>query len=350
MIFKILLILLILILQNRVHSKQGDERVVYENHCCLTVWLVIVFMVAFRSPDVGMDSMSYYMDYKKLPQMTFADLAESQAAYIGYFYSSKVFSLIGIPTWGWFGFVEALYVYSLSLFVNKFSRDRLFSILIFVTTGLFSFSFSGMKQVMAMAFMMLTFMKVVEKKYIIAIPLALFAYKCHPSSVVFLIAFPFYLIREKRNILLLMFLATGLIIVYSIFLMTQMFASLEDEHFESYLETDTSYSSTTLIFYIVLTLLALINYKTYSQHYRVEAKLFLGFTIMMIGLQALSSVSPNMFRLAFYFAPFMMILLPNSLKHEMNNNQLSMRAISIIIIALYYLYTSRGIDYQFLWQ
>lgn len=349
MLYYILLIAFILILRSQVFAKTDPVlKRTFENKCCIAVWCVIILLAALRHPIVGADTYSYISDYENVKLLSFAEIADRYEGYLGFFYTSKVFSLMGMPVQVWFGFLEALYAYSMVKFINRYSKDKLFSILVFVTIGLLSFSFAGLKQVMSMSLMMLAFLTFVDKKYVTTACLICGAYTCHPSSQIFLAAFPFYLLRNKGYSMLLIILSTLFVVLYSSLFMRVMADIIENEHYEVYLEYNDSYTSTTLIFYSVIVAISFLGYKSYLSKKAGEARLCLGFSIITIGLQSMASISPNMFRLAFLYSPFMMILLPNACAY--NRNQSLMRVILIVAIAFYCIYVNRGFSYLFFWQ
>ena len=97
--YYIILIILILILRSQVFSVNDQTRSLkIENRCCYVVWFLLVLMAALRSPEVGADTPGYIYDYEQLGRTTFSDLNYlHQGNYLGYFYTSKVFSLAGMP-------------------------------------------------------------------------------------------------------------------------------------------------------------------------------------------------------------------------------------------------------------
>lgn len=64
--------------------------------------------------------------------MSFSDIFDRWDTYLGYYVPSKLFSMLGAPQWLWFGFVELVYAFAVQKFINKYSADKLLSILVFV--------------------------------------------------------------------------------------------------------------------------------------------------------------------------------------------------------------------------
>lgn len=350
MIYYIFLVVLILLLRNQVFSlKELDHRRKLENRYFYVIWIIIVLMAALRSTSVGADTLGYIYDYEQLEKTTFSDLNyQHQGSYLGYYYTSKVFSLVGMPYQVWFGFVEALYAFAMILFINKYSYDKLFSILVFVTTGLMTFSFAGLKQVMSMSLMMLAFLQFVEKRYVLTALLIIVAYLCHAAGLIFLAAFLWYYMRGKKYAVNVTILTVALIYVYNQWFMSSMVEALDEEHFEMYLTTESGYSYVTFIFYTSITAMAYIGYKGYLRMSPDDARLALVFSLFACGLQLLAGFSAEMFRLAYLYSPFMMILLPNSSKCAPSNMKGMMQGMIMGSIIFYFLYTIQE-PYEFYW-
>ena len=348
MAIKILLILIILLSRyacglNRFNVSFYKQEQRYH----IFIWILIVLMAAFRGVNVGADTIGYLSDYRVLPSMSFDDIAYRYEGYLGYFYTSKLFSLIGMPHWVWFGFVEALYAIALAKLISRYSQDKLFSVLVFVTIGLFSFSLAGMKQVLSMSLVIFAFLAFIDKKYFRTIALFIYAYTCHPTSLVFLGVIPIYLLRNKSYYTIALLAVLSLIVTNSYLFLSSMVSLLGNEHFESYLDYDNTYSSTTLYFYILVTLIISIGFKPYLKQDKENFIFIFGLSLVVIALQTLSGISPNMFRLALYYAPFLMFLIPNSCKNMPANFRNIIQPVVIALLVLYYLYTGRNTPFTF---
>lgn len=342
-----LLILIILFLYNSLsHQPQGiSER--KEKICTFIICVILVLMAALRSDEVGADTSGYRDNYESLYQFpTFQLLVDRYTIfYMGYFGLSKLFHMAGMSAQMWFGFVEAFYLYVLMKLVNQFSKDKIFSLLVFTTVGLFSFSMAGLKQTFAMSLMMLAFIYFLDKKYWLSVLLVFATYYTHQSAFIFLGVFPLYYVRKTRWFIPLTILLCLLIYFNSYLFMEKMVKALDNEKWESYLVTDSGYTYVTFVFYTVITFIAFWNFKNYNIADPEFAKLFLGLSTLGCGLQLLAGVSPSLFRLSFLYTPFMMILLPNASYYANNSKQV--RLILMGCIIFYFLYTNRHWPYSF---
>ena len=304
-------------------------------------------MAAFRSDSVGADTSDYRLDYQTMNCFhSIHDIVDRYTYdYLGYYGLSKLFSLLGFPVEVWFGFVEALYLYALMRLINKYSKDKIFSLLVFTTIGLYSFSMAGLKQIMAMSFMMLAFLAMIEKRYWITVLLVFFTYYTHQSALIFLGAFPLYYIKKIQWLVPISLLLCILIYYFNIIFLQAMVDFLGNERWENYLVTDSRYSYVTFIFYLVITLVSGLNIKRYHAVNPSFSNLFLALSILGCGIQLLAGFSPSLFRLAYLYTPFMMILLPNVSYYS--NNKMLIRGVLMACLIFYFLYTGRNSSYSF---
>ena len=344
-----ILVLLILLCRNSFFSIASiDIREKTENKFCYFIWALIILLAALRSDKVGADTPGYMQDYKNIALMSFSDIFDRWDTYLGYYVPSKLFSMLGAPQWLWFGFVELVYAFAVQRFINKYSADKLLSILVFVCCGLFCFSLAGLKQTFAMAFMLHAFVFFVDKKYKYAVPCLVIAYLSHSSSLMFLPAFALYYIKNYRLYLpVLVASILGLYFAGDTFLMNAVLW-FGNDHFETYLNFENTYSSVTLIFYVSLLLFSCVGVKTYLKKRPEEAKMAYGYCLMACGLQTLASISPSTFRLAYFYTPFYMVLLSNSTVGLSPGIAKQVRFVIIVSIVFFFLYTNRDTPYSFM--
>ena len=322
----------------------------YETRACFLICLFLVFLAAFRGDFYG-DTAAYRRDYFDLPlYQGLNDLIDRyNITYIGYYGLSKLFSIVGMPVQVWFAFIEAFYLFAMMRLINKFSKDRVFSLIVFITSGLFMFSIAGLKQTLASSFLMLSFICYTDKKYKMAIPLFVAAYFTHQATMVFGAAFIVYALRSTKSLIPGIILVGVLIYFYSLLFLQNATQLLGNEHFEDYLYEDSTYSNVTFIYYVLITLLSIIfmvigQTKPFSDE---NNRLFIGLSVLACFLQLLAGYSPSLFRLSLQFVPFMMVLLPNSLSTSTQNKNVLSKVLTLSIIIFYFFYTNRYTKYVF---
>lgn len=342
-----LLVIIIIFFHQKLFSQPLQLRKKKENTSVLIICAIIVFLAAFRSDEVGADTEGYRLQYLNMGVYTsFQDLVDRFTYYyLGYYIPCKFFSQLGLPVQVWFGFIEAIYLYSMVRLINKFSEDKIFSLLVFVTIGLFSFSMAGLKQTLAMALIMLSFLLFIEKRYLLSGLLVVLVYYTHQSALIFLGAFPMYYFRNTKWLIPLSVVACMLIFFNGYYLMELMVDALDNVKWEGYLINDSKYTYVTFIFYTVITIIAAMNFKRYNNAAPDSAKLMLALSIIGCGVQLLAGFSPSLFRLAYLYTPFLTLLLPNTSYYS--KSPIIVRAFIMSSIIFYFLYTNRHWPYSF---
>ena len=345
----ILLVIIIIFFHQKLSSQPLQLRKKKENTYVLIICAILVLLAAFRSDEVGADTEGYRLQYLNMGVYTsFQDLVDRFTYYyLGYYIPCKFFFQLGLPVQVWFGFIEAIYLFSMVSMINKFSEDKIFSLMVYVTIGLFPFSMAGLKQTLAMSLMMLSFVSFTEKKYLFSGILVFLVYYTHQSALIFLGAFPMYYYRNTKWLIPLSLVASLVVFLNGYYFMELMVDILDNEKWEDYLVHESNYTYVTFIFYTVITTIAAFNFKRYISAEPNYSKLMLALSIMGCGLQLLAGISPSLFRLAYLYTPFMMILLPNTAVYSKNKGVLTLIIMGCIIF--YFLYGYRDFSYSFEW-
>lgn len=335
-----------MIISSNYHN--NTQYIKISRNLTIAVCVMLVLLAAFRAKTVGADTPGYILDYKNLHYYSFKGLLSRYEGYGGYYILSKIFDNWDLPVTVWFGFVETVYVSSMYFFIKKYSYNPLLSILVFITCGLFMFSLAGLKQTLAMGFMMYSFLSFVDKKYFLSAILGIYAFTCHAAVLIMLFGYILYCFKSSKSFYYIVIGCVIITFVLNEWFLETMVSSLGNEHYEVYLKYENTYTATTLIFYITIVAIALIEYKRYSKLAPLTSKVILGFSMIACALQSLSSIMPNAFRLAYLYTPFFMILIPNSISAIRNAKvRITVGLIMITCLAVFFLYTKRNSPYEF---
>ena len=348
---KIILLLILLVLFFRfliaiLRLNQCQKKRI-ESIFCWVSYLMIILLAMFRGPHVGTDTISYIEDYESVKFLTFEEIAIDYERYIGYYYFSKLFTLMGLPCFVWFGFVELMLITSISRLFNRYSKDRLYSIVLFITTGLFMFSLAGLKQTFGLALILHAFSFFVSRKYLLTIFLLVLAFFIHPASLISLPIFMFYVLRNKKILIPIILILSAFISFSELMSVSYLVSLLGYDHYEMYLNADGSYTKSTLLLFLLLVACTLPFIKRYIQH-NPMSRLEFGGAIFTCVFQFLASFSPSLFRLSFGFIPFLLIYIPNTF-YETNSKLSSLLKICAVLgPIIFFIYSNRGFVYTFI--
>lgn len=346
----IIVLLLLLRLYLNGFPAGSKARSKAERHICILAYGFLVFLAAFRSENVGADTGGYMANYYSMSSLPYGFIAEQYASYIVFYYVMKFLSDLNLPIWVFFGLVEIIYITAIARFVNRYSKDKLYSIILFVVL-LFGFSLAGAKQVMSMGLIFHSFLEFVDKRHIRFIALAVLSFFTHPVAMIFVFAFFLYAIKEKKAFPIVVLGIVLLFVVGSMTILATFVSFMSDEHFEMYLEKSEGYSSVVLIFYLLLLISVLPFIKSYSKisSQKGMARFELGCVCVGCSLQYLAFFSPNLFRLAYLYTPFYLVLLPNAFNSQSGNASQITKYIVLFGAIFFYAFSSRNFIYTMSW-
>lgn len=356
MLIYILVILLILLMQSSLSGMEaGPNRDKTEIRYLKIVCWVLVILAALRGITVGTDTHGYWPDYLSMSNRSFLEVLSQYADYPGYHLLAKTCSLLHLPVQILFGIVEGVYVYAFYLFIKRYSSNKLYSILGFMTIGLYAFSLAGLKQVLSMAFILLGYMALDAKKYWQSVLLLVVAYFCHHVSLIFLAGVAIYFMRNTKYYYLYLVITVAVVLLGSQFLWGEMLSLLDNDHYSELYTSDEGYSSTSMIIYGVLLGILFIFSGRYRRLMPVESKIMLGMSTLAFALQEFSFISSAAFRLSFFFLPFMIVAFPNAFNCISNREIRWWVRIGVEVILIFiFVYTNRNggsiVPYKFFWQ
>ena len=354
MIYFLLLLFVValwILKENKLLSRATSER-----KYCYAIIGVVVLLAALRGTRIGglgADDISFIDDYNNIGSFTFAQIYDRWQDYFGYYAISKCFYHLGFSARVWFAVLELFYMFSIYRLIERYSKDKILSLLVFICIGLMCSSFTHLKQILSASFVILSFLSFTEKKYIRTILFMAVAFITHTASLIALLLFIMYFLRNIKyyivlvlGVVVVLYTQRELLLINAVsFIQKEQF-----EHFEMYLDLDSTYSYVTFIYYIVLLLTCLIVVKSYNNCNRGESKFLIGACIVACSCQLFAAFNPSLFRLANYFTPFFMLLIPNVVSSYPDGKRRIYSVVFICMMSFFMLYTIRNDPYVFMWE
>lgn len=271
--------------------------------CIQCVTVVITCFSGFRSWRYG-DLMHYCFNFLQtnLPewQIDFENRTDTVGLQLVY----RFFGQLG------FGFETVIFVIaafcaiSLGVVVYRYSSSPYFSYLMYIALGNYMFTFSALKQAVASAFIMLSFIFIIEKKPIKFTALVLIAFLFHRPAILFLAA---YIIANKK-IDKYYFMALGSAVVAVIFFIDEIvtwFSNLYYDTMEFTVNESVGFKQTMMILIIVFAVF-LRPPKDFDRVYKCTFNIIVTAAIIQS-----FAIYDNVFtRLADYFFQFFVIFVP----------------------------------------
>ena len=160
--------------------------------------LTMIFMSTFKAFSVGGDMGEYYKYYNLLKQDgNLFRLPITNKIEFGYTFLCSLLVLCHAPFSVLWFIISSFVAISLMIFINKVSSNKFMSFILFVALGVFAQSLSALRQIIAMAFMLLAVCKLVDKKWIGATLLIIAGSLFHISALICLLIVPLRFIEPK---------------------------------------------------------------------------------------------------------------------------------------------------------
>ena len=313
--------------------------------------------MGLRSVSVGADTFQYYEKY-------FSYAINGINSEPAYELLNNIFSNAGIP-WQLFLLLISGYIaFCIIVFCKAFSPDLPFSILLYMTTGIFALNMSGLRQSIAISTCLLAFIALVKyKKFFSFIVLVVISALFHNSALVFVLILLPYKVNNRsiwaKGIACLVLLAIcGLFRTQLIdLLMTFAPARYRLGQYDVY----SGYSLNPVVLGMQAAPLILyflsIGFADSSSTRRGESEDTIWWmSLLCVSFYILSYSSASVGRLAFYFQMANAVLIPSSVANfsDRKLRYLLTLCISVLSVLAFFVSMPGGsshIDnYQFFWS
>ena len=323
------------------------EKPQFSNSILKLLCFITFCILGFRSYSIGSDTSSYIEEY--IYGDYFIRSVDQGFSYFNYWLHE-------------FGLTPRLYLMIVSLiivlpvfaFISHYSQiNKSFTVLLYLTIGNFTFNLTGMRQSLAIAFILigLVLFNRIERtlpKYIIVILAIYFAYMFHYSAIVCIILIPLlwfsdYRFPKDKKLIKILLIALPITIMYSTKYVANVVNFFMISKYEDY---ETSFGDANVISYIVIPYC--IYLYTLFLYYRSNSsdweKNFCFYcSIVHMCLAACTLYMPMLGRFEYYFSMPLICLIANlTMELPLSTRQLFVFAISIVCMAFFLISTPGG--------
>ncbi len=192
-------------LPNMLHATNRE----YNKFYMFLIFSFLFVVLAFKSPFITVDSMNYYN--------AFHSIVAGAGSYMefGYLWFNKFLGLFSDNPQ--IVFVASSFIISFAvvhLIYNHLDKYMWLAIFLYLTIGLFSYSFNMMRQILAVSFCMLSYNFILKRNFWPFILLVLLATSFHSSAICFVIAYWFPKIKIKMKTLVVFLLILAIILLF----------------------------------------------------------------------------------------------------------------------------------------
>ncbi|AMB94514.1 EpsG family protein [Aerococcus sanguinicola] len=271
--------------------------------------LHLFIVQGLRGTHVGGDLPGYQTFYNLTSN--FDKIIDGQFE-IGYNFISYIFNVLHINFQVFIGIVSLFVFLILSIYIYKYSKNIYMSYGLYLYFGLYDFGFSGLRQIIAMSILLISFKFLIEKNLVKFLIVTTLATLVHTTAISFFIVYPLVnskFIQKIYNKLFVLVLPVvfyfGGLIVYEVL---KWFQPLLLTNFNfSYMDGFGMDEIFIIVIYIAGILLPLFE-KTVKQD-----KLYRSLQVLSsitLGVQLLSPYSYYFTRFNLYYYQFMIIFVP----------------------------------------
>ncbi len=317
--------------------------------CCTILWSI----QAFRGLSVGTDLVNYIPFFISSDSLVY----DSESVEIGYFYFNVwINKYISVDPSVFLAIVSAVFLIPVSVIFKKYSKIPALSFIILASFVIYIFSFSALRQTIAIGITTLSYIYVEKKKVVPFVAMVLFATLFHASAIIFVLVYPlcnWINMTVKRYILSC---CVGLVLLFTLksvldFILPYIFADTHERYMGYYSnEVEAAYNLAILIFIFFLT--TFLVKKPNKTDLNMRMIIFLGFWCQCLGL-----ISQSAPRIGFYFFVFIGIVLANvvaEFSRNKENRLLASLGLSIFMVWFFFSKYTNGylevIPYSFIWD
>lgn len=327
---------------------------------CVFAFILIAGLLAFRHPSMGVDlqygSRGGYLgmfeiigesSWNKVLHSVFKNYER------GYIIFCKLISYISRDEQCLIIACALVAIFPLSYLICKYSENCLLSFIIYLGLPVFLTNYSAMRQVIAIAITVFSYIFIRNKKPFLFILLILLATTFHSSAIIFLIAYPLYYLKTISR---LRWITVAVLPV--IYLFRNLLFSILSKLFKDNAVPDNNSAVTLFIVFTAVYIFTIIYSNKDDVHEEGLKNLFW----LACVCQAFGGVYSIAIRVGYYFMIYLVLLLPktvaniNSKANDDNKTETVFYITIMVCFAVFGLYSIRNgtwamsYPYSFFWQ
>ena len=309
---------------------------------------VLIVIAGFRDVTIGIDTLNYKNIFDFVNLYGFDKLLY-QSTETGY----TLFQILIGKAFGDFQMLLIIsaffYIGVISYLIFNYSKNPMISYLLFIFFDFYTFSFSGIRQTLAITFVLLAFIQIKNKKIFQFLALVMIASTFHITALIFLPTYWLGKFKFSRKNLFFFFLC-GLIL----FLTKDYFQMVMNNYARISYDAAETGGFRLYIVMITTVIIGIIYRKPFKLSNSVNVYLF----YMMVSAVVIFPIirfNPVTLRLYYYFFIFMIIYVPNILSVIKDKAILFIGTIFYLFIGSFWFFTSiinskQLIPYLFFWN
>lgn len=317
---------------------------------CIGCFLIIWLIQALRDVSIGIDLESYIPFFENSPSRGVFDYYNNNFEKGYQLFNSLIALYLTDNPNVFLAIVSACTLIPVSVIFYRYSRNVFISFTVYSALILYHFSFSGLRQALAIGIIAISYYFIVDRKplwFTISVILAMFF---HSSAVFFIVAYPLCNWIKMSN---KQYLFIAIIAIVCLFFLRPLAESLmlvffPEGRYAGYLSHEVTMSYNFMILLLVVFLMTFLARGINIERYRI-------LLFVAVLCQGLGLISTSASRLAYYFILFVPLALPEIGAAMTRIPQRIFNVSVFIFMVVFFFYCNSGgylqvIPYKFFWE
>lgn len=298
-------LLLVVMAITAIYSNSHKTRRGKKN-CVIVITIILALFSGLRTWWMG-DLIKYYSLYCNCIGPEWRTFLFSEDGNVGIRWLFRYGNMIGISFDNCLLLIAVFVAVTLGVMVYRYSPSPYWSYLIYIAMGFYLFTYSGLKQTIAMGFLVLAAMAIFEKKPCQFVIWVLAGSWFHVPALIFLVAYPFC--RQRLNG---WYFAVLALLFGALFLFRNQIVSFlslvyyDDEN--AYAAVDSTKVGGRFIMMVLIMIAGLIMRPLHSWD-KIYMQVF-NLMVLAAALQTMSVFDNNFTRLTDYYYQFVVLFIP----------------------------------------
>lgn len=312
-----------------VHNEKLNKATV---NAFFIIWFILL---ALRSFEMGADTLSYRDHYYSSSYLSFGEIFGyifSGDIEFGFIFLAKIFNLFSADFRVFMIFLSAVFLFLLwklyHAYANSFSY---ISIVIYLCLGLFSMSFSGLRQLVAIGLAIPAFQFTKDRKIWRFLLMVLLAFLFHRSAFILLLMYPVYHLKFKKWYYVLFVLPPiALIYIFRVAIFNFLMRFISD-----FYNAQLDYNGAISIFALLLLFVLFAFILPDSKQLDYDTIGLRNLLVLSVFIQPFAGIYSLAMRMNYYFLIFVPLLIPKVIQHSSTKFR-HITVIAIIIMTVYF--------------
>lgn len=354
MVVYILLIMLWILLWNGCIRGKYPQKQFF----LVTSIFLLFLLMGMRSIEIGPDTKSYCTKYRLYANVSWESIfnvnLELGEKNYGFYILNKIVAMI-FPDYYVFYLlvISAIISFSLYRFIKEFSENYLMSLIMLLSLGFIFFFMSGVKQTLAIAFVLLALIELKKDKVLKYILLVIIAASFHNTALIVLILWPIFKLKIKKLYIIIIPILIFISTIFQSQIASLLQILVSDGKYSVYGTIYKSSNNLTGLF-IQCSIIFVVFILTFYR-FKEDKELQFFVPIYAVGLffQSLTPVVAEFFRISMYFNIIGCVMLPYAIYHSRIKQKRLIFMLLTSIFLIYFFISNIGnmamVPYRFFW-